>query len=353
MCPAGGWTRTCFASVPFPWAGARVGHRSTLMPGAVLGPGAELAPGGCLDGIAPAGEAWAGSPARPAEEEDARTAGSDWPASRPPRSRRWAAAYALTLGVLPVLPLLAALPALAGVYVLVRDCATLSDAALRLFAAAPAIAVVTTVCWILLVAAVVRLLGRGIRPGTYPVRGPVAWRAWLVTRLLNGTRSSLFPLYASLATPMWAAAARRPGRPARRDLHRAAAAVPAHRRGRCLPRRRHPGGTVRTARRLAASGHRTCRTAGVRRQLRDRRPRPGGPGPGADRRAVGCARAQQARFVVAGAPRATAAADSHVRRPGPHLRAAAPAGAGAGGRRAVPGAAADVLGDAGRSGTDR
>ncbi|KWT57252.1 amino acid adenylation protein [Streptomyces albus subsp. albus] len=184
-------------------AGARVGHRSTLMPGAVLGPGAELAPGGCLDGTVPAGEAWAGSPARPAEEDDARTAGSDWPASRPPRSRRWAAAYALTLAGLPVLPLLAALPALTGVYALVRDCATLSDAALRLFAAAPAIAVVTTVCWILLVAAVVRLLGRGIRPGTYPVRGPVAWRAWLVTRLLNGTRSSLFPLYASLATPLW------------------------------------------------------------------------------------------------------------------------------------------------------
>ncbi|UNO40978.1 Pls/PosA family non-ribosomal peptide synthetase [Streptomyces sp. MST-110588] len=183
-------------------AGARVGHRSTLLPGAALGPGAELAPGGCLGGTVPAHEVWEGSPARPAEG-NARTAGTAWPDARPAHSRLWTAAYGLTLAGLPVLPLLAMLPALAGVYWLVRDCTTLHDAALRLFAAAPVIAVVTTLCWILLVAAVVRMLGRGIRPGTYPVRGPVAWRAWLVTRLLNGARSSLFPIYASLATPLW------------------------------------------------------------------------------------------------------------------------------------------------------
>ncbi|WP_411142657.1 Pls/PosA family non-ribosomal peptide synthetase [Streptomyces sp. x-80] len=183
-------------------AGARVGHRSMLMPGAEVGPEGELAPGACLDGVVPEGNCWTGSPARPAKGY-AQIAGKGWPAPRPERSRRWSAAYALSLAGLPALPLLASLPALVGVYYLVRDCATLSAAALRLFAAVPAIAIGTTLCWMVVVAAVVRLLGRGIRPGMHPVCGPVAWRAWLVTRLVDGARGTLFPLYASLATPLW------------------------------------------------------------------------------------------------------------------------------------------------------
>ncbi|MCC3772298.1 amino acid adenylation domain-containing protein, partial [Streptomyces sp. UNOC14_S4] len=39
-------------------AGARVAHRSMMMPGASLGTGAELTSGACLDGHVPAGEIW-------------------------------------------------------------------------------------------------------------------------------------------------------------------------------------------------------------------------------------------------------------------------------------------------------
>ncbi|MEV4432512.1 Pls/PosA family non-ribosomal peptide synthetase [Streptomyces sp. NPDC049555] len=238
-------------------AGARVGHRSMLMPGAELGAGAELAAGGCLDGAVPPGHRYAGSPARPdglAEAAPAtgrpgavpaprgatpRVAGAaEWypveppaaydapqahardaasasrPAAggepvaagappRPRRSRRWDAAYALALGGVPLLPLLASLPALVGAYYLVKGCATLTEAALWLLAAVPPFTFVTTVCWILLLALVVRVLGRGITAGEHPADGGVAWRVWLVTRLLDGSRSGLFPLYASLATPVW------------------------------------------------------------------------------------------------------------------------------------------------------
>ncbi|ARF58428.1 epsilon-poly-L-lysine synthase Pls [Streptomyces gilvosporeus] len=180
-------------------AGARVAHRGMLMPGAVLGRGAELGPGGCLDGEIPDGESWTGSPARPCD----RHTRDAWPAPRWQRSRRWTAAYALTLLGLPLLSLLATAPALIAAYVLVRDCATLTDAALRLLVAAPVFAVVTTGSSVLVTAAAVRLLGRGITPGLHPASGGVAWRAWLVTRLLDGARGSLFPLYASLATPRW------------------------------------------------------------------------------------------------------------------------------------------------------
>ncbi|MFG3281825.1 Pls/PosA family non-ribosomal peptide synthetase [Streptomyces sp. NPDC048111] len=182
--------------------GARVGHRSTLMPGAVLGAYAELEPGACLEGEVAAGERALGSPARPAEPHE-RLAGADWPAPRTERSRRWAAAYALSLLGLPFLSLLSTAPALVGVYYLVRDCDTLSAVALRLFLAAPAVTVLTTALSMLTLAALVRGLGRGIRPGFHPVCGGVAWRSWLVTRLLGGARGSFFPLYASLATPVW------------------------------------------------------------------------------------------------------------------------------------------------------
>ncbi|MYS87509.1 Pls/PosA family non-ribosomal peptide synthetase [Embleya scabrispora] len=178
-------------------AGARVGHRSTLQPGAVLGRGAELASGACLAGVVPAGESWAGSPARAAG-----------PAERPPPrvvapSRWWRLAYSLGLAVPSVLAFTAAVPVLIGAYRLVRDCPTLTEATMRLLPAAPVFALVGLLCWLFVLTATVRLLGRGIRPGLHPQFGPVAWRAWLVTRLLDGSRASLFPLYASLATPVW------------------------------------------------------------------------------------------------------------------------------------------------------
>ncbi|MFE9448464.1 Pls/PosA family non-ribosomal peptide synthetase [Streptomyces sp. NPDC006739] len=183
-------------------ADARVGHRSTLLPGAVLGRGAELDAGGCLDGRIPDGQVWTGSPARPAAP--AEHLPEPGPPARPAgRRRRWHLAYALSLTLLPLLSLLAAVPALAVTWLLVRGTATLSGAAWRLLAAAPLFAVLTTVSGMLLTALTVRLLGRAITPGLHRADGGVAWRAWLVTRLLDSARGTLFPLYASLATPAW------------------------------------------------------------------------------------------------------------------------------------------------------
>ncbi|MFD7481798.1 Pls/PosA family non-ribosomal peptide synthetase [Streptomyces mirabilis] len=183
-------------------AGSRVGHRSMLLPGAVVGRGAELTAGACLDGRIPDGECWTGSPARPADSAE-RIASKGWPASPTVRRRRWNIAYALSLAAAPLLPLLAAVPALLVTYQLVRDASALPTAALRLLAAVPLFTVMTTVSWVLVLALVVRGLGRGITPGVHRADGGVAWRVWLVTRLLDGARGGLFPLYASLATPHW------------------------------------------------------------------------------------------------------------------------------------------------------
>ncbi|MFC8712893.1 Pls/PosA family non-ribosomal peptide synthetase [Streptomyces sp. NPDC057197] len=183
-------------------AGARVGHRSMLLPGAAVGDGAELTAGSCLNTHVPDGQVWTGSPARPAEAAE-RGAGTGWPV--PPQGRRGRRhlAYALTLAGWPLLTLAASAPALFVAYLLVRHTPVLSEAALRLLVAAPLFAVTTTVCGMLITALTVRLLSRAITPGLHRADGAVAWRAWLVTRLLDGARAGLFPLYASLAAPYW------------------------------------------------------------------------------------------------------------------------------------------------------
>ncbi len=58
--------------------GARVGARSVLMPGADIGPGAEVEPGSVVTTHVPAGERWAGTPARRVGD-----AGGTWPRTGP------------------------------------------------------------------------------------------------------------------------------------------------------------------------------------------------------------------------------------------------------------------------------
>src|SRR6185436_20460538 len=93
-------------------AGATIGSRSTLLPGARIGKGAEIAAGSTVSGAVPAGQRWAGSPARRAGRS-----GVSWPSTRPLRSRSWKIAYAVTSLLLGLLPAVAALPALAIVAV--------------------------------------------------------------------------------------------------------------------------------------------------------------------------------------------------------------------------------------------
>ncbi|MFD0867179.1 Pls/PosA family non-ribosomal peptide synthetase, partial [Tessaracoccus lubricantis] len=55
----------------------------------------------------------------------------------------------------------------------------------------------------LLILGLVRLLGRGQRPGHYPTESGPAWRAWSIFRILDEARTWLFGLYASTWTPAW------------------------------------------------------------------------------------------------------------------------------------------------------
>ncbi|MGI5521528.1 Pls/PosA family non-ribosomal peptide synthetase [Micromonospora sp. CA-259024] len=179
-------------------AGARVGSRSTLMPGTRIGKGSRIAAGSTVAGAVPANQRWAGSPAAPAAKDSA-----GWPGQRPPRSRigarLWPVAYGVTAQLLGLVPVAAALPALAllGWTLAVRP-------AVGPVLAAVAVATIGYVVgYALLVLGAVRALGIGMRAGYHPVQGRVAWQVWTTERLMGMARVGLFPLYASLFTPVW------------------------------------------------------------------------------------------------------------------------------------------------------
>ncbi|MFG2915900.1 Pls/PosA family non-ribosomal peptide synthetase [Kitasatospora sp. NPDC048298] len=178
--------------------GARIGHRATLMPGARIGARAEIAPGSCVTATVPPGEHWTGSPARPATD-----APTDWPSAPAPASRGWNLAYSAGFAVLGLVPILAALPALLIVYPMIDTDTTLAGALVRLLPATIPLAALTLACYATLIALLVRLLSRPLRPGFHPATGRVAFCAWAVSRLSDTARRTLFPFYASLFTPVW------------------------------------------------------------------------------------------------------------------------------------------------------
>ncbi|MEV6981701.1 Pls/PosA family non-ribosomal peptide synthetase [Sphaerisporangium sp. NPDC051017] len=177
-------------------AGAGVGARSTLLPGTRIGKNAHIAPGSSVSGPVPAGERWAGAPATRQGKAAPRTA-------RPPRLRRWTAIYGVSASLLGLVPLVAAVPGLAVLGAAVQDSpgpvAALGPALL----AVPVSTVVSMAAMALLLLVLVRLLGIGLRAGDHPVHSRTAWQAWATERLMAMARVWLFPLYASMFTPLW------------------------------------------------------------------------------------------------------------------------------------------------------
>ena len=177
---------------------ASIGSRSTLLGGAHIGARASLDPGAAVSDRVPAGERWAGSPAVRVGSPK-----RPWPATRPPRARRWLAAFAAGSIVLTAVPAGAAVLGALVVGAAVGDASTLTEAAGRAALAVPFAVVVAGIVYALSVIGVVRALGMGLRDGFYPVRSRVGWQVWMTERMLDGARTLLFPVYASLFTPVW------------------------------------------------------------------------------------------------------------------------------------------------------
>ncbi|MEP6479735.1 MAG: Pls/PosA family non-ribosomal peptide synthetase [Rhodoglobus sp.] len=179
-------------------AHSSVGARSTLLPGTRIGKHAEIAPGSAVFGRVPAGQLWAGSPAQRVGRSTAW-----WPEVRPPRGRRWVAAFAVSSALFSLLPLAALASGGALIVDAIRGSASLAEAALQTALAVVPATLVAGFVFAAIVVVAVRLLGIGVREGTHAVRSRVGWQVWSTERLLDLCRTFLFPLYSSLFTPVW------------------------------------------------------------------------------------------------------------------------------------------------------
>ncbi|MFC8302062.1 Pls/PosA family non-ribosomal peptide synthetase [Specibacter sp. NPDC057265] len=179
-------------------AGAVVGSRSTLMPGARIGAAAHVAPGSAVRGKVKAGVTVSGSPAQRSGKAKAA-----WPGARTPITRLVGVLFAGASAVLSLLPFLSAAVAVAVVLGAVQGQESLSAAIATLVWAVPLAALAWFLSLLVLILATVRLLGVGLREGHYPVRSRIGWQVWATERVLDMARDLLFPIYSSLFTPVW------------------------------------------------------------------------------------------------------------------------------------------------------
>jgi len=180
---------------------ARIGMRALLMPGAVVEAGAEVEPGSVVSGVVPAGERWAGSPAR-----RVGLAGECWPAEPGPRAanpRPRRLLYAAGLLGQTVLPLLALGPVVGVGLALGLAVPTDRLAPGALLLESFVLTAVSLVAYAVLVAIVVRALGRMLRTGWQPDDSLTAWTLWCTENVMATARAVLFPLLASLYTRPW------------------------------------------------------------------------------------------------------------------------------------------------------
>ncbi|VFA93717.1 Linear gramicidin synthase subunit D [Nocardia farcinica] len=179
-------------------AGAVVGSRSILLPGSRIGKNAVIAPGSAVSGRVKADQEWAGSPAVKVGKARHR-----WPDHTPARARHWVAVFAITSVALAALPIVGLAAGAAWLAWCVRDTTTLGAGLTGAFAALPPAVLIALGVYAAATIVLVRLFSLGLTEGYHPVRSRVGWQAWATERLLDGARTFLFPLYASLLTPLW------------------------------------------------------------------------------------------------------------------------------------------------------
>ncbi|MCV7193770.1 Pls/PosA family non-ribosomal peptide synthetase [Mycolicibacterium brumae] len=177
---------------------ATIGTRTTLLPGAVVGRNADVAAGSGVVGRVKNNQYWKGSPA--VKSGKAR---HPWPDHRPPRAVHWVPIYGLTSVLLAGLPLLALGVGLALLGWAMRGAPTFREAVWQALPWTPLAAVLAFASYALITLLLVRLAAVGLHEGYHPVRSRSGWQLWATERLMDAARHYLFPIYASLLTPVW------------------------------------------------------------------------------------------------------------------------------------------------------
>jgi non-ribosomal peptide synthetase-like protein len=116
---------------------------------------------------------------------------------------KWLYAYGVLAMVLGALPLISISPALGLALLAAAANETLSGALGVTVLALPLYVALSALIFAVLTIGAVRLLALGISPGVFPVRSSSGLRVWATEKILDSARTLLFPVYASLFTPVW------------------------------------------------------------------------------------------------------------------------------------------------------
>lgn len=200
--------------------GAVVSSRCTLLPDTVVSAGTVVEAGSAVTKTLKKNRIYSGSPARKVGKR-----GTSWPQERP--AHRWY--FSLLYGVSAVsmagIGLISLAVGLAAGFAsaswlthlfspghssavdlgeFYRQFLSGSSRALAwMLVAAPIGAVVAMAVFAVITVMLVRVLAIRLKPGYHPIHSRVAWQAWCTERLMDQSRTYLFPLYASMLTPVW------------------------------------------------------------------------------------------------------------------------------------------------------
>ncbi len=179
-------------------AHASIGARSTLVPGAVIGAQTIVDAGSAVYGSTRDHSRYAGSPATRQSKAKPK-----WPEAEPvyrKLPRVLAGLGSILLNLWQWIPVVLAFFAVTPI---LRPVHSLADIGWRFIPAVLLAAIVWFLSSMMLTILNVRLLSIGLVEGWHPVTSRVGWQAWATERVLDTARDQLFPLYASLFTPIW------------------------------------------------------------------------------------------------------------------------------------------------------
>ncbi len=160
-----------------------------------------MEPGSAVLGKVKSGQLVAGSPAE--RRGKAKPSWPEAPPEHPLIGRLWFVGFATASAVLALIPVISAAAAALVVYAFIRGSTSLTAAIPQLLLAIAPAALVWFLSNLLLILLTTRLLGMGLAEGYYRVRSRIGWQVWATERVLDLARDVLFPIYASLFTPVW------------------------------------------------------------------------------------------------------------------------------------------------------
>jgi len=178
--------------------GAVIGARSTLLPGSTVGRNAVVAAGSGVIGKVKAEQEWAGSPAVKVGKAE-----HPWPDKTPRRAVHWIGAFGISSILIAGMPIFGLSAGIALIGWWIRNDTSVVSAFVRALTILPLATIVSLAVFAIATVVAVRLLGIGLTEGHHPVRSRIGWQIWATERLMDSARTFLFPLYASLLTPIW------------------------------------------------------------------------------------------------------------------------------------------------------